>query len=67
MIALVIAALVSVGRMIFSGGDSSESSSSESTANVVAALQNINDSRGVRWTVRGPIVADEDFRSYQIT
>ena len=40
VIALVIAALVSVGRMIFSGGDSSESSSGESTANVVAALQN---------------------------
>ena len=67
VIALVIAALVSVGRMIFSGGSSSESSNSESTASVVSALQNINDSRGVRWTVRGPIVADEDFRSYQIT
>ncbi len=67
VIALVIAALVSVGRMVFTGGDSSESPSGESTASVVDALQNINDSRAVRWTVRGPIVADEDFRSYQIT
>lgn len=67
IIALVVAALVSVGRILFTGGDSPDESTGETTDSVVAALQNINDSRGVRWTVRGPIVADEDFRSYQIT
>lgn len=67
IIAIVIAALVSVGRLFFTSSDTSDTQPGETTDSVVAALQNTNDSRGVRWTVRGPIVADEDFRSYQIT
>ncbi|NCU38222.1 hypothetical protein EOL96_04175 [Candidatus Saccharibacteria bacterium] len=66
VIALVVAALVSVGRMLFAGGDSS-SGGGETTDAVVTALRDTSQDRSVRWTVRGPIVADENFRSYQIT
>ncbi len=71
VIALVIAAVVSVGRMIFSGNNSGDGSSNaqpgETTAAVVGALRDTSEGKAVRWTVRGPIVADEKFRSYQIT
>lgn len=67
VIALVVAALVSVGRMIFAGGGTSSSDAGETTDAMVAALRDTGDGRAVRWTVRGPIVADENFRSYQIT
>lgn len=66
VVALIIAALVSVGRMLFTGGDGSTGSGDAATG-VVDALRNTSDGRAVRWTVRGPIVADEKFRSYQIT
>ncbi len=66
VIALVIAALVTVGRMIFSGGGSSNTSDN-ATASLQDAVLDKSSDRAVRWTVRGPIVADEKFRSYQIT
>lgn len=63
--ALVIAALVSIGRVLFTG--------SATTDNTVSESQQIRDDtlntaigRAVRFTERGPIVADENFRSYQI-
>lgn len=66
VVALVIAGLVAVGRMVIGGtGDSSDSSNS--TASISKAVLDTTAGRSVRWTVRGPIVADEDFRSYQIT
>jgi hypothetical protein len=65
VVALVIAALVSIGRVIFTSGNTS--SAPESTDAVLSAVRNTGVDRSVRWTVRGPIVADEDFRSYQIT
>ncbi len=64
VVALVIAALVTVGRMIFSGGSSSTENKGTSLQDVVL---DTTAERSVRWTVRGPIVADEKFRSYQIT
>ena len=66
VIALVIAALVTVGRMIFSGGGSSNTPDN-ATASLQDAVLDKSSDRAVRWTVRGPIVADEKFRSYQIT
>lgn len=63
VIAIAIAALVSVGRAIFGG--SSPSTKTPDTSE--QALLNTGDSHAVQMTVRGPIVADEDFRSYQIT
>ena len=65
VVALVVAALVTVGRMIFSGNDSS--SSDADTISLQDAVLERTADRSVRWTVRGPIVADEKFRSYQIT
>lgn len=66
VVALVVAALVTVGRMLFSGGSSSGSTDTGTVTLQDAVLDRTAD-RSVRWTVRGPIVADEKFRSYQIT
>jgi hypothetical protein len=63
VVAIAIAALVSVGRAVFGGNDNQE------TAKVdlgVESLLNTSPDRSVRMTVRGPLVADEQFRSYQI-
>lgn len=61
--AIAIAALVSVGRVIFGGnqGDQSQVDTSRQT------LLNTTVGHSVRMTVRGPIVADENFHSYRIT
>jgi hypothetical protein len=66
VVAFVIAALVTVGRMIFNGSKSTGDTSSNTTT-LVDSVLNQNEGRSVRWTVRGPIVADEKFKSYQIT
>ncbi|MDB5187459.1 MAG: exported protein of unknown function [Candidatus Saccharibacteria bacterium] len=63
VVAIAIAVLVSVGRAIFGGNSSQE------TAKVdlgVESLLNTSVDRSVRMIVRGPLVADENFRSYQI-
>lgn len=65
IVALVIAALVALGRLIFNSG--SGSSTTSSTTTLQDAVLNTAGNRSVRWTVRGPIVADENFQSYQIT
>lgn len=62
VIAIAIAALVSVGRAIFGGNDQPQAQADTSRE----ALLNISSERSVRMTVRGRIVADETFRSYQI-
>ena len=67
VIALVIAAIVSVGRMVFTSGTSQGPAGVESTEAVLTALHETGDNRAVRWTVRGPIVADEKFKTYAIT
>ncbi len=66
IVALVIAALVTVGRMLFNSNKTS-SNDQTTTSSVETAILDRSDTRSVRWTVRGPIVADEKFRSYQIT
>lgn len=63
VIVIAIAGLVALARLLFTG------SPSDSGAEVNTAQQNLlntSDGRAVSMTVRGPIVADEDFRSYQI-
>lgn len=64
VIALAIWALVSVGRVIFSGDGSSETAP---TNNGKTALTQATADRSVRMSVRGPIVAGENFRSYTIS
>lgn len=63
VVAIAIAALVSIGRAIFGGNDNQSQSQVDLGKE---ALLNTAVERSVRMTVRGPIVADEDFRSYQI-
>jgi hypothetical protein len=63
--ALVIAALVSIGRVLFTGSDSTETGVSESQQ-ISDDTLNTAIGRAVQFTERGPIVADENFRSYQI-
>ncbi len=66
VIALAIWAMVSLGRAMF-GGDSSTTSTTEPVNNGKAALTQTTADRSVRMTVRGPIVASENFNSYTIT
>lgn len=63
IIAIAIAALVSAGRAIFGGGDQAPTTTDTSQA----SLLNTTAGYSVRMTVRGPLVADENFRSYQIS
>lgn len=63
--AVAIAALITLARAVFFSGNGQ---TPVSKANVGReALLNTNASHSIKMNVRGPIVADEDFRSYQIT
>jgi len=62
VIVIAIAGLVALARLIFTG-------SATGSADINLTQQHLldtNDGQAVSMTVRGPIVADEDFRSYQI-
>lgn len=63
IVAIAIAALVSVGRSIFGGGEAANQPTDTSRL----ALLSTTADRSVRMTVRGAIVADESFRSYRVT
>lgn len=63
VIAIAIAALVSVGRAVF-GGNQTDPTKVDAGQQ---ALIETEVSNSVRMTVRGPIVADENFRSYRIS
>lgn len=63
VVAIAIAVLVSVGRAIFGGNAPRETAQVDLGAE---SLVNTAVDRSVRMTVRGPLVADENFRSYQI-
>lgn len=63
----VIAALVTAGKMLFGANKSTTKTTDTSASAIADAVLDRADGRSVRWTVRGPIVANENFRSYQIT
>lgn len=63
IIAIVIAIAVSIIRAVFGGGSAQPSGSDTSRQELVATSVD----RSVRMTVRGPIIASEQFRSYQLT
>lgn len=65
VIIVVIVGLVSLARLLFTSGNSSTSSTEAQVAR--EALLDTTDGASVVMSVRGPIVADEDFRSYQVT
>jgi hypothetical protein len=62
VIAIVIAALVSVGRAIFS--DDAQTGEANPGRD---ALLDTSLGHSVRMTVRGPLVANEEFHSYQVS
>lgn len=64
VIIIAVVAVVSIGRALFFGGGDS-ASELQNTAEA-DGLTNTDVGRSVRLTVRGPIVADENFKSYTI-
>lgn len=64
VIIIVIIAIISIGRAFFGGSGSTPAE--ESTDVGRDSLLNTATNRSVRLTVRGPIVANEDFKSYTI-
>lgn len=67
IIIVAIVGIVALARVIFSSLSSNNNASSQASSAATAAL--LDSSAGVSTTmsVRGPIVADEEFRSYRIT
>jgi len=64
IIIIAITALVSLARVVFFSGAKSDTTTQVDVSR--DALLNTTAGRSVSMTVRGPIVADEKFRSYQI-
>lgn len=81
IVIFAIVALISLGRVMFAGKRDVPSASVTSTSNSTpksnqtkneplvnsAELTSLLANRSVRMTVRGPIVADENYRTYTIT
>lgn len=63
IIVLIIIAIVSIGRAIF--GNNSDTANVETDRGRTELLKT-DDTHSVSLTVRGPIVADENFKSYRI-
>jgi hypothetical protein len=64
IIIVAIAGIVALARLLFSG---STTQTEQQVDTSQQDLLNTSDGRAVSMTVRGPIVANEDFRSYRIT
>lgn len=60
---VVIAAIIAIGRALF-GGETQKTETATTTDIGREALLSTDVNRAVRITVRGPIVAQEKFRSY---
>lgn len=68
VVALVIAAIISIGRAVFNSGDDDGGEQQTSQVDQAReALLNTSSGRSVQMTVRGPLVAEEQFTSYRIT
>lgn len=66
VIAFVIG-LVTLGRYLFGGNSAERQQQEEAVVTAREQLLTLESDRSVRVTLRGPIVADEKFRSYRIT
>lgn len=66
VIGIAIWALISLGRVMFSG-ESSDPDTAVPANNGKAALIDTTADRSVRMIARGPIVAEENFHSYSMT
>ncbi len=67
IIALVIAAIVSIGRAVFNNDDGNDTEQTSQLDANREALLNTSVGRSVTMTVRGPIVAQEEFTSYRVS
>lgn len=65
IIIVAVVALISLARAVFFNDGASDRSAIVDTSQ--QALLNTASDRSVRMTVRGPIVAEEDFKSYRIS
>ncbi len=63
---IAVVAIVSLARAVFFSGDRNAEQAQQIDVSREALLSTDVD-RSVRMTIRGPIVADEDFNSYRIT
>lgn len=61
---VAVAAVIAIGRALFGKNDSGQIDQNVNTGQV--ALLSTEEGRAVRLTVRGPIVANENFRSYSV-
>lgn len=66
VVVFLIFVLVSIGRTIFSDTGKNNQPTGEVKVTPRDELLVTTQGRAIRMVVRGPIVADEDFRSYQI-
>lgn len=64
IVIVAIVALVSLARLVFFSGESNTTPEAEDVSRT--ALVDTSAGKSVRMTVRGPIVADEAFHSYQV-
>ena len=66
---VAVAAVIAIGRALFGNGSTNDNRNqpNPNIEDAKAALLSTDVDRSVRLTVRGPIVANENFRSYSIT
>jgi hypothetical protein len=64
---VAVAAVIAIGRALLGGGGSTTSDTTAVTDEGRVALLTVDVSRAIQLTVRGPIVAEEKFRSYRVT
>lgn len=66
-VVVVIAILVTLVRSLLNPNRNTEPQQQTPEQSLESKIKNQDSIRSVRWTVRGPIVADEEFKSYRIT
>ena len=68
VVVIVIAVAVTLVRSMLQGGTPNDNQQSDQAQKQTLQMAAVSQdaTRSVRWTVRGPIVADEKFKSYQI-
>jgi hypothetical protein cdivTM_02466 len=65
---VAVAAVIAIGRALFGdGGSPNNTQPNPNIEDAKTALLSTDVDRSVRLTVRGPIVANENFRSYSVT
>ena len=67
VVVVVVAVLVTLVRTLLNQNKSSDDSSQQTSAQTIESkIKDQSSTRSVQWIVRGPIVANENFKSYKI-